>query len=315
MSKVTLLARGFLSLAFCTVLAGVTARAADAAKPQPSAQQDRPKAEWLDPDRAEINGTVWKSFPSKVLGRDVSYRIYLPPGYEQQTQRYPVIYWLHGMNGNQRTGAECFVPHVDAAIREHLLPPVIVVLPNGMVDSFYRDAADGKMPMESVLVKDLIPCIDETYRTIADRSGRAIEGYSMGGYGSAHLGFKYPELFGTVVISAGAVKPGARIDHVNNADYPEEEPQFLAARNAGKLRQTHIRIGVGDQDYLFPANRELHELLDRLKIEHQYEVVPGLKHSGTAYYKTLGTQGFVFHRKALESSADERRENNGPKGL
>ena len=78
------------------------------------ARRPMPKAEWLDPDRGAPNGTQYKTFESKVLGREVSYLVYLPPGYEQEKQRYPVIYWLHGMGGNQRGGAMMFVPHVAA---------------------------------------------------------------------------------------------------------------------------------------------------------------------------------------------------------
>ena len=62
---------------------------------------------------------------NKVLGREVSYLVYLPAGYEKGKQRYPVIYWLHGMGGNQRGGAMMFVPQVEAAIKEGVLPPTI----------------------------------------------------------------------------------------------------------------------------------------------------------------------------------------------
>ena len=85
------------------------------------------------------------------------------------------------------------------------IPEMIVVLVNGMKDSFYNDSPDGKWPIESVIIKELIPHIDKTYRTLAHRETRAIEGYSMGSYGAAHLGFKYPELFGIVGVNAGAL--------------------------------------------------------------------------------------------------------------
>ena len=161
-----------------------------------------PKGESVDPNRNEPNGTEYQTFSSKVLGAKVSYLIYLPPGYEQETKRYPVIYWLHGLGGNQRGGATSFVPQVDNAIRKGALPPAIVVVVNGRVSSFYCDWANGKLPIESVIVQDLIPHIDKTYRTVAQRQGRVIQGYSMGGYGAAHLAFKYPEVFGAVVVDA-----------------------------------------------------------------------------------------------------------------
>jgi hypothetical protein len=102
--------------------APATAQAAPApAKPRPL-----PKGEWLDPDHSAPNGTLYKTFPSKVLGRDVSYLLYLPQGYEQQAKRYPVIYWLHGWGGSPRGGAAVFIPHLDAAVKQGALPPAIV---------------------------------------------------------------------------------------------------------------------------------------------------------------------------------------------
>src|SRR5262249_59056974 len=107
-------------------------------------------------------------------GADVSYLVYLPPGYDKDTKKYPVIYWLHGLGGNQRAGANMFVPHLDAAIRKGAVPPAIVVSVNGMVTSFYCDWANDKRPIESVIIKDLIPHIDKTYRTIAHPAARLV---------------------------------------------------------------------------------------------------------------------------------------------
>jgi endo-1,4-beta-xylanase len=310
------------SVRFRLILAGLllAAQAAIGAEPQdtpagpgpkPMNRRPMPKAEWAEPDHGAPNGTQYKTFPSKVLGRDVSYLIRLPPGYEQEQNRYPVIYWLHGMGGNQRGGAMMFVPHVATAIKEGALPPVIVVLVNGMVNGFYCDSVDGQRPLESVIIKDLIPHIDQMYRTLARREGRVIEGYSMGGYGAGHLGFKYPELFGTVVIDAGALLD----PHLSNipADGPTfgvfgrdterrvaEHPMTLARQNADKLRgQTHIRIGCGSLDNLLPRNKALHDLLTELKIEHDYEIVPDVAHNSQLYYQKLGTKQFEFHRKSL----------------
>jgi enterochelin esterase-like enzyme len=269
------------------------------------------KAEWLDPNRNAPNGTQYKKFRSNVLGREVSYLIYLPSGYEQGKQRYPVIYWLHGMGGNQRGGAMMFVPHVEAAIKDGALPPTIVVLVNGMVKSFYCDSSDGQCPMESRIIKDLIPPVDETYRTMARREDRVIEGYSMGGYGAGHLGFKYPGLFGTVVIDAGALLDPAV--HNTSKEGPMfgvfggdsvrrllEHPREVARKNAAELRaHSHIRIGCGSLDNLLPRNQDLHELLRQLDIKHDYEVVPDVAHNAGLYYQKLGTKMFEFHRKAL----------------
>lgn len=283
------------------------------------AQRPTPKAEWVDPNCNEPNGTKYKTFTSEVLSADVSYLVYLPPGYEQETKRYPVIYWLHGMNGNQRGMATAFLPHVDKAIRQGTLPPAIVVGVNGMVNSFYCDWANGKRPVESIIIKDLIPHVDKSYRTIARREGRVIQGYSMGGYGAAHLGFKYPEMFAAVVVDAGALVTEAALRGPNLAEvfkeafgddkdrFLAEHPTQLVSKNADKIRgRTSIRVGVGKDDNLLPRNRELHELLDRLKIEHQFEVAPDVAHNSVDYYKKLDAKGLELHRKVFEALATEK---------
>ena len=280
---------------------------------RPPNMRSMPPAAWLDPNPAAPNGTQYKTFHSDVIGSNVSYLVWLPPDYEQEQKRYPVIYWLHGMGGNQRAGAMMFVPRVEAAIREGVLPPVIVVSVNGMVKGFYCDSVDGKRPVESVITKDLIPHVDKTYRTLATREGRVIEGYSMGGYGAAHLGFKYPELFGTVVINAGALidptlsdipreGPMYGVFGGDNERRVAEHPLTLARKNADKLRdKTRIRIGCGSLDNLLPRNKELHDLLTELGIQHDYEIVPDVAHESQRYYQKLGTKVFEFHRKSLEA--------------
>jgi len=295
------------------LLAAVTVVGAEPAREArpPMKKRPMPKPEWVEPTRSAPNDTQYKTFHSKTINREVSYLIWLPPDYEKTAKRYPVIYWLHGMGGNQRGGATMFLPHVQEAIKEGVLPPVIVALVNGMVKSFYCDSSDGQCPMESVIIKDLIPHVDATYRTLAKREGRIIEGYSMGGYGAGHLGFKYPELFGTVVIDAGALidfdlsnvpkaGPMSGVFGSDNARRVAEHPMTLARQNADKLRgKTRIRIGCGARDGLLPRNQALHELLAQLNIQHEYEVVPDVAHEAPLYYRKLGTKMFSFHRKGL----------------
>ena len=135
----------------------------------------------------------------------------------------------------------------------------------------------------------------------------------MGGYGAGHLGFKYPELFGTVVINAGALidpnltnipkeGPMFGVFGADNARRVAEHPRELARKNADKLRdKTHIRIGCGSLDNLLPRNQDLHELLTQLGIKHEYEIVPDVAHNSPLYYNKLGTKVFEFHRNSLEA--------------
>src|SRR5207247_7747434 len=101
----------------------------------------------------------------------------------------------HGANGNEtRSVYSATVMH--EGIVAGKLPEVIMVFPNGGRGTMYQDSGDGRFMAETMMIKELIPHIDATYRTIADRTARCIEGFSMGGRGSTNLAMKYQALFG-----------------------------------------------------------------------------------------------------------------------
>ena len=141
---------------------------------------------WLMPPVQGPN-LHYKTFDSKAAGTKVSYLLYLPSEYETaRDRRYPVVYWLHGIGGAQ-TGVPLMAERLTKAIADGKTPPMIVVYVNGMIRSSYVDSADGKTPVETVTIKELIPHIDATYRTVAARDGRAIQGGSMGGHGQSEV--------------------------------------------------------------------------------------------------------------------------------
>jgi enterochelin esterase-like enzyme len=206
-----------------------------------------------------------------------------------------------------------FVKPLDAAIRAGMAPAMIVVLVNGIAASFYCDSANGTRPVDSVIVKELIPHVDQTYRTVARREARAVEGFSMGGYGAAHLGFKHPDLFGLVSVMSGALtdsiewgplKPpqGGRRKMMLDSPKAYFEANDLATvirHNADAIRgKTQVRIAVGSEDSLRPNNQALHEFLTELKIEHTYEVVPDARHDPKLVYGTLGERALAWYLKA-----------------
>jgi enterochelin esterase-like enzyme len=260
------------------------------------------KLDWVDPDRSEPAGTKYQTFFSPAIQRNVSYLIYLPPGYESAAQqRYPVIYWLHGRGGRQSEGAASFVPGLDRAIRSGKIPPTIGVLLNGLGGSRWIDSPDGKRPMETVIIRDLIPHIDATYRTIAARSARAVEGFSMGGFGAAHLGFKFPEVFGVVSMLSASL-----FDEGGDPEFLEAtSPWNLVNKNAAAIRgRTLIRMIVGSQDSLVELNQKYDRLLDDLHIEHEFVVLPGVGHNEERLYQRLGERAFSFYAKAWMSPAN-----------
>lgn len=253
----------------------------------------------------------YKTFKSASVKAAVSYVIYLPAEYEtNKTVRYPVVYWLHGKGAGQQ-GLPGFARNFNEAIAAGKCPPMIVVYPNGLPMGGYTDSPNGKQPVESMIIKDLIPHIDATYRTLAKRESRMIEGFSMGGSGTAKLGFKYPELFGAISICSGALhtadtlggRNGDMLDSVygGRARFDaESNPWLLAERNADKVRgRTQVRIAVGSRDPLQSKNASFHELLERLKIEHEFTVIEGAPHSPAPVYAGLGDKNWAFYAKAF----------------
>lgn len=281
-----------------------------------------PYTEYVDPVALDLGGTLYKTYPTPARGPGTiaSYRIYLPPDYETSgTRRYPVIYFLHGsLVDSKRPIVAGYVARIDAAIRSGVIPPLIVVMPQGLNQNRWIDSRDGTKPMESVIVKNLIPHIDATYRTIASRQGRAIEGHSMGGFGALHVGFNNPELFtavtgnapggATLDIPQGDPRSG-RIDsfsivYGNDRDYyVAMAPTTLAAKNVTKVREQSIRIICGTEDDLFPGAQFVHNELTKLGIAHEWLPVPGSPHNHDQLlqYQTFDTMAFygkVFGRFA-----------------
>ncbi|MEI8291538.1 MAG: alpha/beta hydrolase-fold protein [Verrucomicrobiota bacterium] len=254
----------------------------------------------------------FRMFDSAAAKTKVSYHIYTPEIYDtEKERRFPVLYWLHGIGGSQQ-GMPRMCDQFTKAIAQGKMPPIIVVFVNGMTDSFYCDAINAARPVETVIIKELIPHIDATFRTFARREGRMIEGFSMGGYGAGHLGFKYPELFGAVSMIDGALVDLGTIKHrhgelfqrifdSNEENFTAAHPLTLVEKNVAQIKgRTLIRQAVGK---LVQPNTVMHEQLNRLRIAHDYHVFEGVGHNLAAIYERLGEKNWEFYAKAFGASS------------
>ncbi len=135
---------------------------------------------------------------SPALGGETSVRVLLPDGYATGRRRYPVLYLLHGLTGNERD----WTSHTDlVAFARHL--PLIVVMPAGG-NGWYADPLSLAAPRwESYHIGELIPYVDRHYRTLSGRVGRAIAGLSMGGLGALAYAARHPDLFGAAAAFSG----------------------------------------------------------------------------------------------------------------
>lgn len=271
-------------------------------------------------------GVSHHTYRSQSMGQDVGYCVYLPPGYDkQQAQRYPVIYSLHGAGGDE-TRSLLAAEVLHEGILAGRWPELILVFPNGGKTTLYKDSYDGKALAETTVIKELLPHIDATYRTIAARQGRCIEGFSMGGRGSTRLALKYPELFCSLFNQAGNVYHVAdKFDPASKDDYQahlgpdkqryiDNDPYLLLEKNLdrieGKLR---IQIFCGTQDDThLPSIREFHAALLKAGVDHTYCEIEGLAHERSKMINQYRDIWFDYHAESLRLAAAAAK-NTGDK--
>lgn len=246
---------------------------------------------------AAAPGTIQcDSVPSKILDHPVDYCIDLPADYASSTRQYPVLYFLHGLFGNDhrwidRGGKEIF----DRLTADGTIGPVIVVLPNGG-ETFYINSEDGKDRYEDFFIQEFVPFIDHQYRTIDSKDARGISGVSMGGYGALHLAMRHSDVFGSVAATS-AVLVGDLPDPLpsegrwqfysrilshafgsplNRAYWNENSPLTLA-KDPSKFQGLKIYFDVGDQDrYGFDKGAAiLDEILSKEDYPHTYALRQG----------------------------------------
>lgn len=274
-----------------------------------SAAKEAPRAHrWCNVPKTPLPGGVTHHcFRSPSMNIDVGYSIYLPPDYARDTRaHYPVVYWLHGGGGNELTGPAAMIPDADRAMRNGELPPMIIVFINGGPAWHYDDPASGQLG-ETAFIDELIPLVDRTYRTRADRNHRAIEGMSMGGRGTTRGIFKHPELFcSAAALAAGfgneqkAVDAGQHLD--NNVFY-------LAKKYAaGKAVPVRLLLVIGTQDFNYSSNLDYMKFLAQLKLPFEQIILTGVTHSNPQYYAQLKIATLKFHAESFRS-ADGSSDN------
>jgi endo-1,4-beta-xylanase len=246
------------------------------------AAEEKPVS-WVNPKLPGGPGLTHHILESKAMGHAVGYVVWTPKDYDASGKtRYPVIYFLHGMGGNESADSGGFSGVVAKGMREGHLPPVICVFPNGG-----RSGYRGEV--EKMIVEELIPLIDKSYPTRAETSARAVAGFSMGGAGAVQLSLMHPDLF----CVAGSWGGGM---------WREAEALLSAAeRNAATLRKNNYAVLLVNGDKDRPdAFKPLADKLASLKAEHQVSVLADTPHSLGLYYERAGEAMTQFLGKRLK---------------
>jgi enterochelin esterase family protein len=226
------------------------------------------------------HGTVarrWYNSPGNGKTRRLT--VYTPPGYESGKAKYPVLYLLHGMGGDEEAwialGRTAQI--LDNLISAGKAKPMIVVMPNGNV---FQEAAPGEsslglykptfqLPntmdgkMEETFL-DVVNFVESEYRIIKSPASRAIAGLSMGGFHSLHISRIYPGTFSYVGLFSAAISPDPS---VKSAVY-ENIDKTLEIQKSKDLKL--YWIAIGKTDFLYNMVTDYRKKLDGLKFPYTY---------------------------------------------
>ncbi len=210
-------------------------------------------------------------YDSKTVGSKRKALIYTPPTYSKD-KKYPVLYLLHGIGGDEKEWLNGAQPQVilDNLYAENKIQPMIVVMPNGRAmkndravgNIFDKEKVEAFATFEKDLLNDLIPFIEKKYPAIKAADHRAIAGLSMGGGQSLNFGLGNLDKFAWVggFSSAPNTKP------------PQElMPNPAEAKKKLKL----LWISCGDRDNLITFSRRTHEYMQQNNVDHIYFIEPG----------------------------------------
>lgn len=244
--------------------------------------------------------------------------VYTPPGYENGTQRYPVLYLLHGGSGDEDAWSSCgrATQILDNLIAQGRAKPMIVVMPNANTTriaapdlvpappALPANRDPGRFPrFPESLVRDLVPFIDRAYRTRTDRESRAIAGLSVGGAQTLYTAFNNLDLFAWVAAFSGGypVMPGVAIDvppppnaaslkgpDLTKSLDPEKFAALLPQLNAGandRLRLLYISIGTADT--LMTTHGVVKQVLKDKGVKYMLVEFPGYIHEWPVWRVSL----------------------------
>src|SRR4026209_459164 len=262
----------------------------------------------------------YKSFPSKLLGRELKYGVYLPNSYSTSpAKKYPVLYFLHGLFEDEtRWSSRGQTDQImDRTIAEGKIGEFIVAIPYGGT-SFYTNMRDASEKWEDAIVTEFLPMIESSYRVNATRATRGISGTSMGGYGALKIAMKHPDLFGSASshsvvllqdLSAAKVSAGRlarfqmlfdRIYGINqDLTYWESNNPMTLAKDTKKLNGLKLYFDCGtEDDFGFEVGaRQLDEQLTKAGYPHESHLYPG-RH-GWDFAKLHTSESLLFLWKAF----------------
>ena len=229
--------------------------------PIPVLTNDKSLSDYLCLSNGKI---VFGSFSSNIADDSLPYRIYLPPCYGEDDRLYPALYLLHGGSHDERHWDDLGVDEVvEAGIKDHQLPPMLIVLPGS--GSLANTTSGGPYSYEAVILNELIPHIEANYCASSISDFRAIGGISRGGYWALEIAFRHPDKFKSVGGHSAAL--------LDTYAGPQINPQYTGVTN--DLLSLRIFLDIGKDDWVIHNIRQLHEDLQAVGREHTWALNEG----------------------------------------
>lgn len=244
----------------------------------------------------------------------------IPASYTKNAALYPVLYLLHGANGHFRSWS--IRPPVNKKLVEDMADQynMIIVMPEGEVFGWYYDNPQNpENQFETHIIKEVIPKVDATYRTVKSNKGRVISGLSMGGHGAVYLSTRHPDMFCAAGTMSGAMDMNFTKYRTTQPSTPAQKERYIKALGSDdptsevyvknsvinmidmiKKNGLPLIIDCGVDDFLLDVNRAFHEKLVYNNIPHDYTERPG-EHTW-AYWENALPYHMVFFQKVLKNN-------------
>lgn len=217
---------------------------------------------------------------SNTMHKTIKAVVVKPDNYSRQSN-FPVVYLLHGYSGNYRD----WITKVPAIKQYADQFSLMIVCVDGNFGSWYFDSPmDSSIRYETYVASELVNYIDDHYKTVKSKMGRAITGLSMGGHGAMYLAFRHQDVFGAAGSMSGGVDirpfPGnwgiANLLGTENK-YPEnwEKNTVINLTHLLSPNSLAITFDCGTDDFFFKVNTALHDKLTYLNIPHDFTSRPG----------------------------------------
>ena len=218
-------------------------------------------------------------------GQDVRYIVYLPTGYEDGEESYPVLYLLHGLTDDEKTWSSAEKGRMqgicDAYFDAKPDRKRIIVMPDAR-DTWYRDVYGSDDKYETFFFETLIPTIEKEYRCKTDKANRAVAGLSMGGYGTLLYALRRPDLFSAAYAMSPAVMFGQRRPKNDEDDfdakqaYAEANDVVLMLDKLEDKNAVKFTIDCGDDDFCLQGAWEFFRKAQTLKVPCELRVRNGV---------------------------------------